>query len=82
MSITNDNSKRTIQAIHNPTVEQIAKFFNFDVSDKYDNYERILCISKAVNSAIGMINYSIVTTRNRVDDCKWNKGNSWNEVLV
>ena len=78
MSIT----KRTIQAIHNPTAEQIAQFFNLDISDKYDNYERVLCVSKAVNLAIGMINYSIVTTCNKVNDCKCNKGFSWNVEII
>ena len=77
MSIT----KRTIQAIHNPTAEQITQFFNFDVSDRYDTYERVLCVSKAVNSALDLINYSIVTTYNNVDDCKWNKRFSWNEKI-
>lgn len=78
MSITSDNSKRSIMAIFNPTNEQITSFFGFDVKDKYDNYERVICISKAINKSINMINYSIVTTRNRVSCLKENKRISWN----
>lgn len=78
MSITNDNSKRSITSIHNPTNEQITSFFGFDVKDRYDNYERVICISKAINKSINMINYSIVTTRNRVSCLKENKRVCWN----
>jgi hypothetical protein len=78
MSITSDNSKRSITSIHNPTDEQIASFFGFDVKDRYDNYERVICISTAINESIGMINHSIVTTRNRVSCLKENKRICWN----
>jgi hypothetical protein len=78
MSITNDNSKRSITSIHNPTNEQITSFFGFDVKDRYDNYERVICISTAINKGVGMINHSIVTTRNRVSCLKENKRISWN----
>lgn len=81
MSITNSTKGRSITSIHNPTNEQITSFFNFDIKDRYDNYERVICISKAINKSIGIINYSIVTTRNKVCCLKENKRICWNEVL-
>ena len=75
MSITSDNSKRSVTSINNPTDEQIASFFGFDVKDRY---ERVICISTAINESIGMINHSIVTTRNRVSCLKENKRICWN----
>ena len=78
MSITNDNSKRSIVSMHNPTDEQIVSFFGFDVKDRYDNYERVICISTAINKGVGMVNHSIVTTRNKVSCLKENKRICWN----
>ena len=73
---------KTIKAIFNPTKEEILKFFGFDISNKYDSYERVLTCSIAENKNLNQVHYSIVTTNNRVDDMKNNKGFAWIGELI